>query len=98
VFNKKSISFELFHEARDLLNSSVSSCIGIKVLLSEKYLTLAEFYAVDASFHPFGATRKKRLIFKPVCDIQVFIKKKTGDQNGQRDKGIFGQNISGPNR
>ena len=40
---------------------------------------------------------KKRLIFREVYGIQVFINKGVRNDNGQRDKGIFGEDIAGPN-
>ncbi len=67
------------------------------MLFSAKYPTLADFHAGDASSVPrdWALARKPRLIgkkaylqgkkgliFKTVCDIQVFIKTKSGDQNG----------------
>ena len=43
-----------------------------------------------------GGKPKKRLIFREVYGIQVFINKGVRNDNGQRDKGIFGEDIAGP--
>jgi hypothetical protein len=64
VIAEKSLNSKLFYEMGDFLKSSVSRCTETDRLFSEKYLTFAEFYAVDASCCTSWDEDKKRLIFK----------------------------------